>query len=242
MSVLPGGSVLCLCVSVLPGGSVLCLCLSTEWVCGSYCVCVSVLCCCFFYLVRSGHLTCFKLRNWILILGSFFCRTRFTTEQTSGSFFTLWQEFSVTTSSKSEQNFFKTLSSFSSDLWSVWMKFRILMLLYNCEDHFHLYFLSAVRSYDIIMSFSSYDGYTLNSHLTNLLPRLSHRYRGGHGFELPLEPQNCFWAFTSVQTVRMTFTCILYSQCTHMIFIIYTSYNINVVLQGAPTSHAAHED
>ena len=57
------------------------------------------------------------------------------------------------------------------------------MLLYNCEDHFHLYFLSAVRSYDIIMSFSSYDGYTLNSHLTNLLPRLFHRYRGGHGFE-----------------------------------------------------------
>ena len=47
---------------------------------------------------------------------------------------------------------------------------QLLKLLHNCEDHFHFYSLSAVHSYDLyhthIMSFSSYNRYKLNSHLS----------------------------------------------------------------------------
>ena len=43
-------------------------------------------------------------------------------------------------------------------------------LLHNCEGYFPLHSLSAVHSYDLyhthIISFSSYKGYKLNSHLT----------------------------------------------------------------------------
>ena len=65
----------------------------------------------------------------------------------------------------------------------------LLKLLHNCEDHFHLYSLSAVHSYDLchvhIMSFSSYNRCKLNSHLTcfqrgfiaQSVARASHRYR-----------------------------------------------------------------
>ena len=46
----------------------------------------------------------------------------------------------------------------------------LLKLLHNCKDLFHFYSLSTVHPYDLyhihFMSFSSYNGYKLNSHLT----------------------------------------------------------------------------
>ena len=47
---------------------------------------------------------------------------------------------------------------------------QLLRLPHNCKDCFHLHSLSTVHSYDLyhlhIMSFSSYNRYKLNSHLT----------------------------------------------------------------------------
>ena len=77
----------------------------------------------------------------------------------------------------------------------IWLYLKLIKLLHNCEDHFHLHSLSTVQWTDLyhihIMSFSSYNRYKLNSHLTcfqraglhNSVGRASHWYRGGHGFE-----------------------------------------------------------
>ena len=65
-------------------------------------------------------------------------------------------------------------------LWWLWLlellcfvrhfTLQVLQLLHNCEDHFHMYSLTAVHSCDLyhthMTSFSSYNGYKLNSHLT----------------------------------------------------------------------------
>ena len=86
----------------------------------------------------------------------------------------------------------------------------------------------------IIYTFSSYNGYKLNSHLTCfrrgfIAQLVEHRTctGGGHGFESRWSVRifwggficNCLSYFI---TVRITFTCM---QCTHMIFIIYAHHS-----------------
>ena len=50
-----------------------------------------------------------------------------------------------------------------------------------------------------------------------------------------LEPQEFFWAYFIA--ARITFTCILYPQCTCMIFIIYTSCHIHLYSAGNSLSY-----
>ena len=71
--------------------------------------------------------------------------------------------------------------------------------------------------------FSSYEGYKLNSLLTyyqqGFIAQLVEHHTG--------EASDLFWVSlaTSIVARRITFTSILYLQCTHMIYVIFTSHS-----------------
>ena len=110
---------------------------------------------------------------------------------------------------------------------------QLLKLLHNREDHFHLYSLSAVHSHDLyyiqIVSFSSYNGYKLNSaHLTCFQRRgfitqlVEHRTGIAEIMcsKPPVEGSEFFLGFlcnclSCFIIARITFTSILYPQFTH---------------------------